>query len=150
MEHEPGTFFVYNTAGTYMLSALVQKVTGQRLLDYLGPRLFEPLGIEGATWQQSPDGRRRRRLGMSATTEDIAVFGQLYLQDGVWDGRQVLPDGLGRGGDARAGAQRRRTRTSTGRRGTGTSSGAVATAATAATARSGSTAWCCPSRTSSW
>ncbi|WP_315096141.1 serine hydrolase [uncultured Cellulomonas sp.] len=89
--HEPGTFFVYNTAATFMLSALVHKLTGQRLLDYLAPRLFEPLGIEGATWQQSPDGIDVGGSGMSATTEDIAVFGQLYLQGGVWDGRQVVP-----------------------------------------------------------
>lgn len=93
VEHEPGTFFVYNTAGTHLLAALVQKVTGERLLDYLGPRLFEPLGIEGATWQQSPSGVDVGGSGLSGTTEDIAVFGQLYLQDGVWEGRQVLPEG---------------------------------------------------------
>ena len=93
VEHEPGTFFVYNTAGTHMLAALVQKVTGERLLDYLGPRLFEPLGIEGATWQQSPGGVDFGGSGMSGTTEDIAVFGQLYLQDGVWDGVRILPEG---------------------------------------------------------
>ncbi|GEK20391.1 serine hydrolase domain-containing protein [Cellulomonas xylanilytica] len=93
VEHEPGTFFVYNTAGTHMLAALVQKVTGQRLLDYLGPRLLEPLGIEGATWLQSPTGVDAGGTGMSATTEDIAVFGQLYLQDGIWDGSRVLPEG---------------------------------------------------------
>ena len=93
VEHEPGTFFVYNTAGTHMLAALVQKVTGERLLDYLGPRLFEPLGIEGARWQQSPTGVDFGGSGMSGTTEDIAVFGQLYLQDGVWDGRRVIPEG---------------------------------------------------------
>lgn len=93
VEHEPGTFFVYNTAGTHVLSALVQKLTGQRLLDYLGPRLFEPLGIEGATWQQSPAGIDAGGTGMSGTTEDIAALGLLYLQDGVWDGRRVLPDG---------------------------------------------------------
>ena len=89
--HEPGTYFVYNTAGTFMLSAIVQKVTGQRLLDYLGPRLLEPLGIEGAVWQQSPDGVDVGGSGMSATTEDIAVFGQVYLQGGVWRGEQVVP-----------------------------------------------------------
>lgn len=89
--HEPGTFFVYNTAATFVLSAIVQKVTGQRLLDYLGPRLFEPLGIEGAIWQQSPDGIDVGGSGMSATTEDIAVFGQVYLQGGAWDGAQVVP-----------------------------------------------------------
>ncbi|MBO3083177.1 serine hydrolase domain-containing protein [Cellulomonas fengjieae] len=91
--HEPGTFFTYNTAATYVLSALVQKATGLRLLDYLGPRLFAPLGIEGATWQQSPTGVDVGGSGMSATTEDVAVFGQLYLQDGVWDGQRVLPEG---------------------------------------------------------
>src|ERR1039457_2389329 len=44
---KPGSHFVYNTAATYMLSAIVQKVTGQTVLDYLRPRLFEPLGISG-------------------------------------------------------------------------------------------------------
>ncbi|MEZ0447044.1 serine hydrolase domain-containing protein [Cellulomonas sp. ICMP 17802] len=93
VEHEPGTFFVYNTAGTHLLSALVQKLTGQRVLDYLGPRLLEPLGIEGAAWQRSPSGVDVGGSGMSGTTEDIAALGQLYLQDGVWDGRRVLPEG---------------------------------------------------------
>jgi CubicO group peptidase (beta-lactamase class C family) len=93
VEHEPGTHFVYNTAATYMLAELVQRVTGQRLLDYLAPRLLEPLGIDGATWEQSPDGFDVGGYGMSLTTEDIAVFGQLYLRDGRWDGVQVLPDG---------------------------------------------------------
>lgn len=93
VEHEPGTRFVYNTAATYLLSALVQQATGQRLLDYLQPRLFEPLGIEGVTWEQSPTGVDTGGYGLSATTEDIAALGLLYLQDGVWEGRQVLPDG---------------------------------------------------------
>ncbi len=91
--HQPGTFFVYNTAGTHMLSALVQRRSGQRLLDYLRPRLFEPLGMEGLTWLQSPGGVDAGGTGLSGTTEDVAVLGQLYLQDGRWDGRQVLPDG---------------------------------------------------------
>lgn len=93
VEHEPGTHFVYNTAATYILSALVQQATGQRLLDYLQPRLFEPLGIEGATWEQSPTGVDTGGYGLSATTEDIAAIGLLYLQGGVWEGRKVLPDG---------------------------------------------------------
>ena len=71
--HEPGTHFVYNTAGTYMLSAMVQKAhRGSACSTTSRPRLFEPLGIEGATWEQSPDRDRRRRLGLSGTTEDIA------------------------------------------------------------------------------
>ncbi|WP_051274793.1 serine hydrolase [Cellulomonas sp. URHD0024] len=93
VEHEPGTHFLYNTAGSYMLSALVQQVTGQRLLDYLQPRLFGPLGIEDVTWEQSPTGVDTGGFGLSATTEDIAAIGLLYLQDGVWEGRQLLPDG---------------------------------------------------------
>jgi CubicO group peptidase (beta-lactamase class C family) len=93
VEHEPGTHFQYNTASTYMLSALVQKVTGQRLLDYLGPRVLTPLGITGVTWEQSPEGIDIGGSGLSATTEDIACFGWLLLNDGVWQGRRLLPEG---------------------------------------------------------
>lgn len=93
VSHQPGTHFVYNSGATYMLAAIVQKVTGERLLDYLGPRLLEPLGIFGATWQQSPQGIDVGGWGLSIRTEDIACFGQLYLQDGVWQGRRLLPQG---------------------------------------------------------
>jgi CubicO group peptidase (beta-lactamase class C family) len=89
--HKPGTHFVYNTAATYMLSAIVQKVTGMTLLDYLRPRLFEPLGIRNPTWGASPQGITLGGYGLSVTTEDIARFGQLYLQKGVWQGRRLLP-----------------------------------------------------------
>lgn len=90
--HTPGTHFVYNTGATYMLSALVQHATGMTLLDYLQPRLFEPLGIENATWTESPQGITAGGIGMSATIEDIARFGQLYLQKGMWQGQQILPE----------------------------------------------------------
>lgn len=56
MEHKPGTFYTYNSLGTYMLSAIVQKVTGEKVVDYLYPRLFRPLGIVNARWQESPQG----------------------------------------------------------------------------------------------
>jgi len=92
VEHQPGTHFVYNSGATYMQSAIIQKLTGMRLLDYLTPRLFEPLGIEGATWQQSPQGIDTGGWGLSIKTEDIANFGQLYLQKGVWQGKQILPE----------------------------------------------------------
>jgi CubicO group peptidase (beta-lactamase class C family) len=88
---EPGTAFVYNTGATFLLSAIVQRLTGERLLDYLTPRLFEPLGIEGATWEQSPLGIDVGGWGLSLTTEQIAVFGQTLLQGGAWRGRQVVP-----------------------------------------------------------
>lgn len=89
--HTPGTHFVYNTGATYMLSAIVQKSTGVKLVDYLQPRLFVPLGIEGATWQESPQGITAGGIGLSLKTEDIAKFGQLYLQKGMWQGEQILP-----------------------------------------------------------
>ncbi|KAE9133831.1 hypothetical protein PF010_g2674 [Phytophthora fragariae] len=92
VEREPGTHFVYNSGATYMLSAILQKVTGQTLLDYLQPRLFEPLGIEGAAWESCPRGINTGGWGLSIKTEDIARFGQLYLQKGVWNGKRILPE----------------------------------------------------------
>jgi CubicO group peptidase (beta-lactamase class C family) len=89
---KPGTHFLYNTPATYMLSAIVQKVTGKTVLDYLTPRLFEPLGIEKPTWGTSPQGITLGGYGLSLRTEDIARFGQLYLQKGKWDGKQIVPE----------------------------------------------------------
>jgi CubicO group peptidase (beta-lactamase class C family) len=89
--HKPGTHFVYNTPASYMLSAIVQKVTGATLLDYLRPRLFEPLGIRSPRWDATPQGVSLGGFGLSVTTEDIARFGQLYLQKGTWDGKRVVP-----------------------------------------------------------
>jgi CubicO group peptidase (beta-lactamase class C family) len=88
---KPGTHFLYNTSGTYMLSAIVQKATGQTLLEYLGSRLFEPLGIEHPTWETSPEGISTGGYGLSVRTEDIARFGQLYLEKGGWQGKQLVP-----------------------------------------------------------
>ena len=88
---KPGTHFLYNTPATYMLSAILQKVTGTNLVDYLRPRLFEPLGFENPVWVTSPQGVTAGGYGLSARTEDIARFGQLYLRKGAWKGRQLLP-----------------------------------------------------------
>lgn len=91
LEHTPGSTFVYNSGATYLLSAILQRLTGQRVLDYLTPRLLEPLGISGATWEQCPRGIDAGGWGMSITTEGIAAFGETYLRDGVFEGRQVVP-----------------------------------------------------------
>lgn len=90
--YTPGTHFVYNTGATYMLSAIVQKCTGMKLLDYLEQRLFQPLGIKNATWQESPQGISAGGIGLNIKTEDIARFGQFYLQHGTWQGKQLLPE----------------------------------------------------------
>lgn len=88
---KPGTHFLYNSPATYMLSAIVQKATGMTALDYLQPRLFDPLGIENPTWLASAQGVSMGAFGLMARTEDIARVGQLYLQKGRWNGRQLLP-----------------------------------------------------------
>ncbi len=89
--HTPGTQFMYNSAATYMCSAIVQKVTGQPVLDYLGPRLFQPLGITGMTWENCPLGINTGGWGLSIRSEGLAKFGQLFLQKGQWKGKQLLP-----------------------------------------------------------
>ncbi len=89
--HKPGAHFQYNTPGSYMLSAIVQKVTGQTELEYLRPRLFEPLGIENPEWGSSPQGVTFGGWGLKIRTEDVAKFGQLYLQKGKWNGKQLVP-----------------------------------------------------------
>jgi CubicO group peptidase (beta-lactamase class C family) len=89
--HKPGTHFQYNTLGSYTLSAIITKVTGQTTLEYLKPRLFEPLGIENPQWDSSPEGNSLGGYGLKLCTEDIARFGQLCLQKGKWHGRQLVP-----------------------------------------------------------
>ncbi len=90
--HKPGTHFLYNTLGTFMLAAIVQKVTGEKLIDYLKPRLFDPLGIEGEDWEIDPEGINTGGWGLRIRTEDMARFGQLFLQKGKWNGKQILSE----------------------------------------------------------
>ncbi len=92
VQREPGTHFIYNSAASHILSEIIQKLTGQTLLEYLTPRLFEPLGIKPALWETASDGTNTGGWGLSITTEDIARFGQLYLQKGLWSGRQIIPE----------------------------------------------------------
>ena len=90
--HKPGTHFLYNTLGSYTLSAIVTKATGQTSLEFLKPRLFEPLVIENPDWPSSPEGNSLGGYGLKLCTEDIAKFGQLYLQKGKWNGKQLIPE----------------------------------------------------------
>ena len=89
--HPPGSVFLYNSGESYMLSAIVQKVTGQRTLDYLRPRLFEPLDITGMTWETCPRGINTGGWGLALPTEALAKFGSFYLHKGMWNGEQLLP-----------------------------------------------------------
>jgi CubicO group peptidase (beta-lactamase class C family) len=89
--YEPGTKFLYNSLATYMLSAIVQKATGVKVVDYLKPRLFDPLSITGMDWEVDPGGINTGGWGLRLKTEDMAKFGQLFLQKGKWNGQQILP-----------------------------------------------------------
>jgi CubicO group peptidase (beta-lactamase class C family) len=90
--NKPGSKFLYNSLATYMLSAIVQKVTGEKVIDYLKPRLFEPLGIEDVDWETDPKGVNTGGWGLRLRTEDMAKFGQLFLQRGRWNGKRILPE----------------------------------------------------------
>lgn len=92
VRYEPGSRFVYNTPATFMQSAIIQKITGQTTLEYLKPRLFEPLGIEAPKWDTNPQGITLGGYGLFLRTEEIAKFGQLLLQKGKWYGRQLIPE----------------------------------------------------------
>lgn len=89
--NKPGTYFMYNSMATYMLSAIVQKVTGEKVNDYLTPRLWEPLGIEKPTFEESPEGINCGGWGLYLKTEDMAKMGQTLLDGGKYKGRQVIP-----------------------------------------------------------
>ncbi len=92
VQFEPGTHFLYNTGATYMLGAIVYKITGQTLEAFLTPRLFEPLDIKGFDWEVSPQGLNTAGYGLRLKTEDIAKFGQMYLQKGKWNGTAILSE----------------------------------------------------------
>jgi CubicO group peptidase (beta-lactamase class C family) len=91
IKYKPGTKFLYNSLATYMLSAIVQKVTGQKVVDYLKPRLFVPLGITNVDWETDPQGINSGGWGFRIRTEDLAKFGQLFNQKGKWMNKQILP-----------------------------------------------------------
>lgn len=90
VEHKPGDYFLYNSFGTYMLSAIIQKATGEKLIDYLDTRLFQPLHIARPEWDESPQGICCGGWGLHLTTEDMAKMGQLFIQHGKWNDHQLV------------------------------------------------------------
>jgi len=91
-DHKPGTKFLYNTLATYVLSAIVQKITGQTTLSYLDGKLLKPLAIKDIDWENDPKGINVGGWGIRVKTEDMAKLGQLYLQKGKWNGKQILSE----------------------------------------------------------
>ena len=96
--HKPGTVFLYNSLGTYMLSAIIQKITGQTLLQYLTPRLFKPLGIKNIDWETDLKGINTGGWGLRVKTEDMAKFAQLFFTEGKMERQANIATGMGGGG----------------------------------------------------
>jgi len=90
-DRDPGTVFAYSQPCTYTLASIVQRNAGMSLTRYLRPRLFDPLGIGNVGWNTFPPGREQGFSGLHARTEDIAKLGLLYLQQGRWEGTQLIP-----------------------------------------------------------
>jgi CubicO group peptidase (beta-lactamase class C family) len=91
LAHLPGATYVYTSAASYMLSAILTRATGKTLHDYLRPRLFEPLGIEGEQWDLAPDGINPGGNGLTCKPEDLLKFGVLHLHRGLWEAKRILP-----------------------------------------------------------
>jgi len=89
---EPGSSFFYNSMNTYLLSAILKQVSGEGLMDYLHPRLWEPLGITGIYWERCPKGIEKGGWGLYIRLEDLAKVGQLVLQKGLWNGRRLVSE----------------------------------------------------------
>ena len=87
----PGSTFLYSNAGPYLLGIILQRLTGQTLREYLTPRLFEPLGMEMPGVELDPKGMEFGASSFELTVSDIAKLGLLYLQHGLWEGRQIIP-----------------------------------------------------------
>jgi CubicO group peptidase (beta-lactamase class C family) len=90
LDEEPGHTFYYDTGCTYTLAAILQKLTGETLLEYLMPRLFAPLGIERPFWEESPEGINIGGAGLFLRTSELLPFGELYLNQGEYRGKRLL------------------------------------------------------------
>ena len=89
---EPGSTFNYNSMNTYMLACAIKQVTGEGLVDYLKPRLFEPLSITNYFWETCPMGSEKGGWGLYILPEDIAKIGQTVLDGGRFQGKQIIPE----------------------------------------------------------
>lgn len=86
----PGEKFVYSNFNTYMLAALIEKKSGENFVDYLKPRLFNKIGIKSPDWSHCPKGHCHAAFGLNLTVEEMTKFGQLLLNDGIFNGERVI------------------------------------------------------------
>ena len=90
MQTDPGKLFNYTSGGSNLLSAIVAQTTGTTTLAFARANLFEPLGFSKVFWYRAQNGMYRGGEGLMLTPRDMAKFGYLYLNRGVWDGRQII------------------------------------------------------------
>ena len=90
LQRRPGTGFKYDSDATYMLAAIVEKKSGEKMMDYLKRKMFDKIGITTVWTTCSPEGIPCGGWGMNMTTRELARFGQLYLNRGRWEGEFVL------------------------------------------------------------
>ncbi len=88
---EQGTTYVYNSGGSHLLSVIVTEVTGQDTAEFAQERLFDPLGIVPGKWERSPQDEATGGFGLHLTARDMAKLGRLYLDEGRWEGEQIVP-----------------------------------------------------------
>ena len=91
MADVPGETFNYNSGASHLLSAIVNRTTGIPTQSYADTRLFQPLGISDYEWRLDPQGVAFGGAGLNITPRDMAKFGFLYLNNGTWDGEQIVP-----------------------------------------------------------
>ncbi|MWC27957.1 serine hydrolase domain-containing protein [Paenibacillus sp. MMS18-CY102] len=92
LDYAPGEHFTYSSGATHMLGLIVEKASGERLEQYLAPRIFEPLGIQVDYWMTLPEGNVAGGWGLCLRLEDVAKLGLLYLQRGIWEGERLLDE----------------------------------------------------------
>ena len=90
VKYKPGTHWCYDSANQYMLCAIIQRVTGQACLDYLRPRLLDPLGITGVEWDTCPEGINEGGWGIHVSPEDMLKFGMTYLNLGEFNSQRIF------------------------------------------------------------
>jgi CubicO group peptidase (beta-lactamase class C family) len=94
MDADPGTKWAYNSGGSMLLSGILHRATGRFIDEYAFDHLFRPIGIRDFHWKRTPTGHPDTEGGLYLSAEDLARIGYLYLHDGVWDGKRILPEGF--------------------------------------------------------
>lgn len=91
-EFEPGTHFAYNTAATYMLAFIIERVTGKSFFDFACEKLFYPLGITDVYWSKGLSGVSLAGTGLHISNDDIIKLGLMYANKGIYNGRRILSE----------------------------------------------------------